>query len=265
MWIFTFMLSMLSIAIPWAFSRPHGVSSIFVLAVGIVCVCVAQYTSYLAGKDRITDESSVNETASGAESGRHRKQREPPSRVDRKFEQTVLFNAFVVLVALITVFVTACVADGPDMLYGVPVSGAVNSSPDGGGAIRMGFPLKVGVSSKVIFHASFPGERYLNSDLMLFVKGSSCIGPAVAMYVIYSGFREVAHGLVSAVPHYGAEGQLNNVIIGAHEPLRIAVSLHASIGCSGDFSLVNPTLDRVTGWQQDLAELFKNSAIVLPI
>jgi hypothetical protein len=144
-------------------------------------------------------------------------------------------------------------ADDPQGLDGLPAVGSVPSTSSYGGQSIMDFPLKSGMPSETTFRESYPSVRYLNSQLMLLtVKGSSCSGSETAKYEVYSGTQEVYSGVISTSD---SRDGMQNVVIGAHHFLRLKFSLLAPVGCSGTFSLFNPTLDKATGWVQRVANM----------
>jgi hypothetical protein len=252
MWVLMLALSAIGISLPWAFSSPHSASSVIQLIIGIIIAWLTQYIGYLATRNSSPAKSSRNEVGLEAKGGRHR--RSPPGE-DRKLKQTVLSSVAAVMVGLIVIWGMAMASDDPEVLYGLSTSHGVTSSADMTGNVSIYVPVKAGVLSRTSFRTSGPHVRYFSSELELKVRGSSCVGSEVARYAFYSGSREIAHGAISP-SGYDYGGRVSNIVIGAFESLRVDVSLHAQIGCSGDFVLADSALDRVTGWQQFVAESF---------
>jgi hypothetical protein len=260
-WIFGLTLIAIGVIVARVFPISHGVSGILALMVCIIIACWSAYVNYWATNNDSPAEPSKNKAAHRAGGRRHGQRR---LKVDRKFTETVFFSIGTVFVTLISIVIMATVADDPQILYGLAVSGNVESNVSPTGTIVMDFPLKAGASSMATFRTSYPDVRYLNSGLALSVNGDSCAGSEVATYVFYSGVRKVAQGAISTASDPNEESQADNIPIGTHESLRIDVYLHAPTGCNGDFSLVGPTIDRVTGWQHDVAEIFTGSGPPLP-
>jgi hypothetical protein len=163
--------------VAWRFPASRGAAGILALTVCIVIGYWGSYLNYRATNDGGRAEPSNNETAPGAKGPRHRRGR---LAADHRFRGTIIMSIVTMLVAPIDLIRIAVVADDPQILYGTPASGNVESSWGGVGV--MGFPLRAGMTASATFRTSYPDLRYLNSSFALDVNGASCIGPYVARY-----------------------------------------------------------------------------------
>lgn len=153
------------------------------------------------------------------------------------------------IVGAVVTWTTLGSRDGWIGLNTVPTAGTKPTN-DVDDLRSLDYSMRPGATTATTFTAGGDARRYFNTGLRTSALNSSCGSSATVTYAIYSDGQLIRHG---DIPADGANASLVDLAVGRNTQLKFVADMQGATACRSTLELVQPTLDKLAGWERGIA------------